>query len=130
MGYSYGRSASGRMALSCDNCGHVGGVSKRRCPVNYCTPTALCRACNATVRQNGTWAEWHVECPRMHAEYVAQQAEKAAHPDLWARAAWSDSPAHGLNQAPKGMVRVLTYGDTIVDVPQENYNPSVAGFGA
>ena len=55
MGYGYGRTASGRMALACDNCGAVGGVRKRTCPhmvhyvdmadLPYCQPPAYCGPC-------------------------------------------------------------------------------------
>ena len=55
MGYGYGRTASGRMALACDNCGAVGEVRKRACPhmvrshdlpdLHYCPAPALCGPC-------------------------------------------------------------------------------------
>lgn len=60
MGYSYGRTASGRSGLSCDSCGSVGQTRKRVCPytvlsssshsakrfaVPYSPAPALCPAC-------------------------------------------------------------------------------------
>jgi hypothetical protein len=114
------------MALSCDACGHVGGVRKRRCPVGYCPAPALCGACNAKFRQDGSWARAHAECPRLHAEYVAEEAEKAAHPEQWARSAFGDWHP----DTPKGMVRVITHAGTEVIVPKDAYDPSVPGFGA
>jgi len=55
MGYSFGRTASGRYALACDKCGTVGGVRKRACryrvsdegghSLPWCPAPALCGAC-------------------------------------------------------------------------------------
>ena len=73
MGYSYGRTASGAMALSCDNCGHVGGVRRRRCPhtvladsrrgsrheLRFCPSPALCADC--FTKLSGTGGV-HAEC--------------------------------------------------------------------
>lgn len=75
MGYEYGRSASGRMTLSCDGCGTVGGVRKRTCPfkvfssglrsggvrqgVSYCYPPALCAVC---FKGEGGSKGIHVNC--------------------------------------------------------------------
>ena len=54
MGYSYGYTAGGRMALSCQQCFHVGGVRKRPCPVGYCPDAALCPVCYARERTRST----------------------------------------------------------------------------
>lgn len=126
MGSIYGRSASGRMALACDACGHVGGVRRRPCPVGYCPSFHGCAACYAKYRQDGTWAKAHAECPRQHAEYVAAEASKRAEPELWPRSASGDwKPG-----VPKGMVEVVTRAGTVVLVAKDAYQPNVRGFGA
>ena len=126
MGYSYGYTAGGRMALSCQQCFHVGGVRKRPCPVGYCPDAALCPVCYARERQDGTWATHHADCPRAHAQYEAEQAAKRAEPTLWARSARGDW-AEGV---PAGMVEVITWAGTVVLVPKGAYEPGIRGFGA
>ena len=76
MGFSYGRTASGRSTLSCDSCGTVGGVRKRTCPhkvhyagggsLPYCYPAALCSACYATAK------------PTLHAGHAELAAARTA----------------------------------------------------
>jgi hypothetical protein len=75
MGYAYGQSASGRWALSCDNCGKAEGTTRKRtCPrkmlapstrsakryeVHYCYPPALCPECWVRL---GRAAGVHADC--------------------------------------------------------------------
>jgi hypothetical protein len=125
MGTTMAYNARGRLVLDCAMCGHVGGVSKRRCPSGYCPSVQLCAVCNAKVRQDGTWKTWHATCAASHAAYVAREASKNANPDQWAKAAWGDW-ADGV---PKGMVRVLTRAGNTYFVAKAAYNPEVEGFG-
>lgn len=105
-----------RGRLVCDSCGET-GARKRRCPVGYCPPSALCASCNGTVRGNGTWAKAHAECPRLSAEYHAELAAKAAEPTHYSRSArgdWADG-------VPTGMVEVVTWADTVLYMPVAEY---------
>ena len=106
--------------LCCDSCGQAGGVRRRRCPVGYCPSDALCATCYATFRSSGGWASAHAECPRRSAEYHAELAARAAAPEQWARTAWGDWAAN----VPTGMVKVVTYANTVVFIPKGEYEPS------
>lgn len=94
MGYSYGRTYSGRYALACDNCGTVGGVRKRKCPhtvltdsirsVNgqrhrlpYCPAPAVCSPC---LKELGGSRKIHENCAEPAAK---SQAEYDAAEALW-----------------------------------------------
>ena len=95
MGYSYGRSASGRMALSCDHCGVVGGVRKRRCPfkvsdsglrskgvrhtVSYCPAPAYCDKCfSANGKTKGIHEFCEAPAKAAQAKYDAERAKLEA----------------------------------------------------
>lgn len=123
MGYSYGRTASGRSALSCDNCGGVGDTRKRVCPhkvlcsshriggqrhaLPYCPAPAVCSACWKTLGGN---AVLHGEkCREGAAASQALSDAEQALIDAGAalrRAAWGDWQG----PVPKGMVGVLFSG--------------------
>ena len=116
---------TGRWALDCGECGHVGGVRKRHCPAGWCPSAQLCPVCYATVRQDGRWAAWHRDCAAGQAAYAAEQAAKDAEPDLWPRSAVGDWHA----DCPAGMVLVETRARTRVILPKAAYDPSIRGFG-
>ena len=77
MGYSYGRSSSGRYALCCDHCGKV-GACKRPCPHGYCLAVALCKECNAG-EPGREYKRYHVEnhCKEKHEACVAKRENEA-----------------------------------------------------
>lgn len=126
MGTSMGvNPRTGRWALDCADCGHVGGVRKRHCPSGYCLSAQLCPVCYARERQSGEWARIHRDCARLHAEYVAAEAAKDAEPALWPRSAVGDWHA----DCPAGMVLVTTRARTLVVLPKADYDPSIRGFG-
>lgn len=100
MGYSYGiNPATGRECLSCDGCGKVGGVSKRRCTqivttengvqLPYCYPPALCADC---FREEGG-RKMHDVCKPFaeasNARYADMRAKLEAG-DSQRAAAWGD----------------------------------------
>lgn len=91
MGYAYGRNAAtGRYMLSCDGCGTMGGVKKRKCPVNYDPAPALCQAC--LVKEGGI-KKIHAGCREKSATYHAKrEAFRNAHiNDYVTLAAWGGS---------------------------------------
>jgi hypothetical protein len=121
MGYGYGRTASGRSALSCDNCGSLEGTRKRVCvytvlmaaddngrrhSLPYCPAPALCSAC---LKAEGGIRGVHGDSCRdgaaaSQAGYDAEQAVLDSGAYL-RRAAWgSGTHAPGV---PEGMVGVL-----------------------
>lgn len=98
MGYCYGRTHSGRSALACDSCGHVGGVRKRTCPARveyaegcslpYCMPAALCAACYKLRKPT-----LHVGCHEQAALRTASERARRARleaGDKEVRSAWGD----------------------------------------
>jgi hypothetical protein len=106
MGYGYGWTETGRMALACDNCGTVGGVRKRTCPYEvtssshrssgrysmpYCPAPALCAGC---YKANGGLRGVHGQsCAEGAASMQAtEDAVEAALDagDLLVAAAWGD----------------------------------------
>lgn len=76
MGYSYGRNEKGNYVLSCDSCGNIGGVLKRKCPHNYCPAPALCPSC--WIERRGELKAYHeTHCKAASERYAAQrQREK------------------------------------------------------
>ena len=111
--------------LDCSDCGRVGEVKRRPCPSGYCPSAQLCGPCFAAEKMSGAWAQHHADCERSHRRYMAEQAEKAAHPADWARSARGDWAP----EVPTGMVEVTTHAGTVVLIPSEKYAPNVAGFG-
>lgn len=94
MGYSYGRTSSGRYALACDNCGTTDRVRKRKCPYTvltdsirstngqrhrlpYCPAPALCGSC---LKQLGGSRKLHEHCA---APAAASQVEYDAAEAIW-----------------------------------------------
>lgn len=90
MGYSYGRSDTGRWILACDGCGAIGDTRKRACKYKvtsergqtlpWCPAPALCGAC---FRVAGGTAGIHGETCRegaamAQAEYDRKAARLAA----------------------------------------------------
>lgn len=81
MGYSYGRSESGRLVLACDGCGKLGGVRKRTCPHKvyyaeggsspYCPAPALCTPCYHVHK-----GAMHRECAEGAAKATAREVER------------------------------------------------------
>lgn len=145
MGYTYGRTASGRMALACDNCGAVGGVCRRTCPhkvlgdsmravsgkryaMPYCPAPALCGPCLSKL---GGLHQLHRDCAagaaRAQAEYDETQRRLDAG-EYQVVAAYGDW--HEL--VPEGMVGVIfggrdwgeTRNEIAVLVPKDAYAPS------
>jgi hypothetical protein len=116
MGYGFGYSNSGRMALSCDSCGKVGGVRKRKCPYKvshdgyqlpYCPAPALCSDC---YKSHGGLRGVHGDACKQgaaasQAEEDAKQAKLAAG-DMQPVSAWGDWQ----EGVPAGMVGVLYRG--------------------
>lgn len=119
MGYVYGFNERGRMVLSCDNCGEVGGVRKRRCPVNYCPAPALCSGCWRSLKADGSVARWHADCPAASARYRAEIAAREAEPDRWVRSARGDWAP----DVPAGMVAATLYSGRVVLIPKDEYDP-------
>lgn len=106
MGYGYGWTETGRMALACDKCGNVGGVRKRTCPYKvsssahrstgrytlpYCPAPALCSPCyKALGGLRGVHGQSCAEgAAAMQATEDAEQAALDAG-DLLVAAAWGD----------------------------------------
>ena len=98
MGYSYGRTASGRLALSCGACGKLGGVRKRTCEYRvyyadgtslpYCPAPALCGPCFAERR-----VSLHADCRESAARSTEKEAAKGrrlAAGDSIVAARWGD----------------------------------------
>lgn len=116
MGYGYGWSDSGRMALACDQCGAVGGVRKRPCrfkvshdgySLPYCPAPALCNPC---FKGLGGSKGVHGERCREGAE-VSQRAEDERQAGLAAgrllrRGAWGSWHEN----VPEGWVGVAFHG--------------------
>jgi hypothetical protein len=113
MGYSYGRTRTGRHGLACDKCGTVGNVRKRACrfrvsdeggiTLPWCPAPALCNPC---FTQLGGSAGLHGDACRDGAA-VAQAdydrtAERLAAGDKHVRVAYGDWHA----QVPTGSVLV------------------------
>ena len=136
MGYSYGQTASGRWALSCDGCGKVGGVRKRTCPhkvvyaegysLPYCPPPALCNACYTKHK-----ATLHKDCAAGAATCNARETARAAaltSGALEVRTAWGDWH----ETVPKGFVGVRFVGTggttTFRLVPAGEYEPGVRRY--
>lgn len=136
MGYSYGQAASGRWVLACDNCGDVGGVSKRRCTfsvvsastdsptrqrLDYCPPPALCGPC---LKKLGGIRALHAGCEEGALEFQAEADATQALLDSGLplrRAAWGDWQ----HSVPKGMVGVLfrgTAGEVAYLMPAAAYD--------
>jgi len=139
MGYSYGRSASGRMALSCDHCGQVGGVRKRKCPfkvmdsglrtkgvryaLSYCPAPAYCAKCFSA---NGGSKGIHEFCQeparKAQEKYDAERAKLEAG-ELHVTSAYGDWCA----SVSKGWVGVvfadLEGNEVFVEIAQEQYDP-------
>jgi hypothetical protein len=106
MGYSYGRTKSGSMALACDNCGNVGGVRKRPCrykvtmngraPLPYGPAPAVCADCfkrlggtrglhGEDCRKGAEWAQAKddAEVARLKAgDYIVRSAAGSWHKDV------------------------------------------------
>lgn len=142
MGYSYGYTDSGRMALSCDNCGNVGGVRKRTCPhkvtidssrgprhaLSYCYPPAVCQPCYKTL--GGLRGIHGQDCAdgaaKSQAGYDAKQAKLDAG-DLMVLAAWGDWKAG----VPEGKTLVLFGHGHVFEhrlVPDDSYHPNTKPF--
>ena len=132
MGYSYGRTSSGRYALCCDSCGNTGGVRKRTCRFKvsyhdgmvlpYCYPPALCSPCFA--KRGGGKGIHGEDCKNGAAASQAEQDAKAAKlaaGDKQVMAAWGTWFA----DVPEGMSLVLFRGaDKIEDyrlMPEDDY---------
>jgi hypothetical protein len=118
-------------ALDCADCGQTGEVRRRPCPVktarglHYCPAAQLCGPCYSAERADGRWARAHEHCAAGARRSDREDAERAAHPDDWARSAvgdWADG-------VPAGMVRVITYAGSTVYVPKASYRSEVRGFG-
>jgi hypothetical protein len=113
MGYCYGKTTSGHIALCCDVCGTTGGVRKRLCPhfvltdnsrtstrqrIRHCSPNALCPACYDTYK-----ATLHDQCKADAAAAQRGYDENQSRLDrgekmlLSARGSWDRS-------VPKGFV--------------------------
>ncbi len=115
MGYGFGRTASGRMALACDNCGAVGEVRKRTCPhkVHYhdgadlpsCMAPALCGPCWEKLGRQ----KMHDGCRAGAAianERERERTRRLTAGDMEVMTAWGDwHPA-----VPAGMVGVWVGG--------------------
>jgi hypothetical protein len=123
MGYSYGYSASLRMALACDKCGAVGGVRRRQCPhmvrgstersssgtrvaMHYCSAPALCAGC---FREEGGTRGLHRTCAdgarQSEEEYDRRQARLQAG-DHYVLARWGSWQ----ETVPTGMVGCMFGG--------------------
>lgn len=74
MGYSYDARTG---QLCCDACGRHGGVRRKRCPVNWCQPIALCAACRPT-HTGDAWKQQHLRCPEFSARFHAEEEARLA----------------------------------------------------
>ena len=74
MGYSYGKNFRGRTVLSCDSCGNVGGVLKRKCPFHYCPAPALCPSC--WIKRRGELREYHEKNCKFSSKRYAEQRRR------------------------------------------------------
>ena len=74
MGYSY--TMGGK--LCCDVCGNAGKVRKIKCPAGYCQAIAQCPTCRKDTAIQARIAASHKDCGRLHAEYMAELAERDA----------------------------------------------------
>jgi hypothetical protein len=114
MGYGY--EAHGSRRLVCDNCGHAGGVRKRKCPykvthdghaLHYCYPPALCGDCYKKL--GGLRGVHGEECHQGAANSQAQEDAKQAKldaGDMRPTCAWGSWQEN----VPEGMVGVLYEG--------------------
>jgi hypothetical protein len=131
MGYAYGYSAAGRMALACDSCGKVGNVRKRTCvhrveypqdgaaarTLPYCQPPALCAPC---LKDRGGIRALHAGCEEgarlSTAEHHATAARIAAG-DLQVMTAWGSWHA----AVPEGMTGVMFARSRTAGWPGQTY---------
>ena len=71
MGYSYQGNK-----LCCDLCS-AAGARKVPCPSGYCPALAQCPTCRKDPVKQARVKDSHKDCARLHAEFEAEQAEKA-----------------------------------------------------
>jgi hypothetical protein len=136
MGYGYGWTSSGRQGLSCDGCGTVGGVRKRRCPykvlgdslrsprryeLDYSPAPALCSECYK--KHGGLRGVHGEECRegavKSQAKYDAIEAGLDAGESfvIAAYGSWAEG-------VPQGQVKVLfrgRAGETEMLMPEALY---------
>lgn len=75
MGFCY----QGRK-LVCDHCGTADGtVRKRKCPVRYCYPVALCKKCWDTPEIRQKAKQYHIDnkCKEKHEAFIAERKREA-----------------------------------------------------